>query len=146
MFSRIKPELAPSLVILLACSFILLGAFVLAPSGSNGHSVSVGRIALPEVCIFQNLTGLPCPGCGLTRSITSAVRGDISGSLSHHRLGFLTVVYILIQFFISLGVVFVSKFRDGLQVIGRYLNINSYSMRFPRFIKRRIFFRRSARY
>ena len=122
MLSRIKPELAPSLVILVACSCILLGAFVLAPPVSNGHSFAVGRIILPETCIFQNLTGLPCPGCGMTRSITSAVRGDISGSLSHHRLGLLTMIYILSQFLLSLGVVFVSKFRDGLQHIGRYLN------------------------
>ncbi len=122
MFSRIKPELAPSLVILVACSSILLGAFVLAPSTSGGHPIAVGRIALPEICIFQNLTGLPCPGCGMTRSITSAVRGDIAGSLSHHRLGLLTMIYILSQFLLSLGVVFISRLRDRLQHIGRYLN------------------------
>ena len=122
MFSRIKPELAPSLVILAACSCILLGAFILTPTTSAGNSISVGRITLPGICIFQNLTGLPCPGCGMTRSITSAIRGDIAGSLSHHRLGLLTMIYILSQFLLSLGVVFISKFRDGLQNIGRNLN------------------------
>ncbi|MCJ7581935.1 MAG: DUF2752 domain-containing protein, partial [Candidatus Aminicenantes bacterium] len=122
MFSRIKPELAPSLVVLAACSCILLGAFILAPSASDGNPIAVGRITFPEICIFQNLTGLPCPGCGMTRSITSAVRGDIAGSLRHHRLGLLTMIYILSQFLLSLGVVFVSKFRDRLQHFGRYLN------------------------
>lgn len=122
MLSRIKPELAPSLVILVACSCILLGAFVLTPPASGGHSIAVGRITLPETCIFFNLTGLPCPGCGMTRSITSAVRGDISGSFSHHKLGFLTVIYILSQFLLSLGVVFISGLRDRLQHVGKYLN------------------------
>jgi len=122
MLSRINPELAPSLVVLVACSCILLGALVLAPPGSGSHSISVGRITLPEICIFQNLTGLPCPGCGMTRSITSAVRGDIAESLSHHRLGLLTMIYILSQFLLNLGVVFISKFRDKLQRAGRYLN------------------------
>jgi len=122
MLSRIKPELGPSFVILVACSCILLGAFVLAPSTSGGHSIAVGRITLPETCIFKNLTGLPCPGCGLTHSVTSAVRGDISGSFLHHRLGLLTVIYILSQFLVSLGVVFISGLRDRLQHVGRFLN------------------------
>lgn len=122
MLSRIKPELAPSLVILVACSCILLGAFVLVPPVSGGHSISVGRILLPDICIFKNLTGLPCPGCGLTHSITSAVRGNISGSFLFHRLGWLTVIYILSQFLLSLGVVFISGLRDRLQRVGKFLN------------------------
>ena len=122
MLSRIKPELAPSLVILVACSCILMGAFVLAPPATGGHSIAVGRIMLPETCIFFNLTGLPCPGCGMTRSITSVVHGDISGSFLHHRLGLLTVIYILSQFLVSLGVVFFSGLRGGLQKVGRILN------------------------
>ena len=122
MFSRIKPELAPSLVILVACTFILTTAFILTPSASGENPIGVGRITLPDICIFKNLTGLPCPGCGMTRSITSAVRGDFAGSFVHHRLGLLTLIYILTQFLLSLGVVFISKFRDSLQHIGRYLN------------------------
>ncbi len=122
MFSWIKPELAPSLVILVACSCILLGAFVLAPPASGGHSIAVGRFALPEICIFKNLTGLPCSGCGMTHSIISAVRGDFSGSFLFHRLGLLTVIYILSQFLLSLGVVFITGLRDRLQHIGRFLN------------------------
>lgn len=122
MFSRITPELAPTIVVLATCICILLGALVLAPSVSGGPSIAVGPITLPEICIFKNLTGLPCPGCGMTRSIISAVRGDISGSFFHHRLGLLTMAYILSQFLLSLGVVFVSKFRNRLQHIGKYLN------------------------
>jgi hypothetical protein len=122
MLSRIKSELAPNLVILLACSCILLGVFVLAPPAAGSHSIAVGRIVLPETCIFKNLTGLPCPGCGITRSMTSAVRGDISGSFSYHKLGLLTLIYILSQFFLNLGLVFISRFRNRLQDIGRYLN------------------------
>lgn len=122
MLSRIKPELGPSFVILVACSCILLGAFVLVPNTSGGPSIAVGRITLPETCIFKNLTGLPCPGCGLTHSVTSAVRGDISGSLSHHRLGLLTIIYILSQFLVSLGVIFLSGLRERLQKLGKFLN------------------------
>jgi hypothetical protein len=38
-------------------------------------------------CPFLSLTGLPCPGCGMTRSCFSLLRGDLAGSLSYHALG-----------------------------------------------------------
>lgn len=41
----------------------------------------------PVICPFRLLTGLPCPGCGLTRSWVFAVHGDIGASLSAHPFG-----------------------------------------------------------
>lgn len=35
-------------------------------------------------CPILHLFGVPCPGCGLTRGITSLVRGDLQASLSFH--------------------------------------------------------------
>jgi hypothetical protein len=35
-------------------------------------------------CPFKSLTGLPCPGCGFTRSMESVTTGDISGSFLHN--------------------------------------------------------------
>jgi hypothetical protein len=52
---------------------------------------------LPQVCSFKTLTGLPCPGCGLTRSVVAAVHGDARDSLAHHRLGFVLVAYLALQ-------------------------------------------------
>jgi hypothetical protein len=45
--------------------------------------------ALPHVqlCMFQRLTGTPCPGCGMTRSILRLSLGDLVGSLRMHPLG-----------------------------------------------------------
>ena len=39
------------------------------------------------LCMFQNLTGLPCPGCGMTRSVLRLSQGDLLGSLRMHPLG-----------------------------------------------------------
>ncbi len=48
-----------------------------------------GRIAhLPTVCPFYLLTGLPCPGCGLTRAFVCLGHGQIVSSLHWHPLGF----------------------------------------------------------
>jgi hypothetical protein len=49
---------------------------------------SNGRIAhLPSVCLFYNLTGLPCPGCGLTRSFVCLGHGHWREALHWHPLG-----------------------------------------------------------
>ncbi|MFT4126645.1 MAG: DUF2752 domain-containing protein [Gordonia sp. (in: high G+C Gram-positive bacteria)] len=41
----------------------------------------------PIVCPFRLLTGLPCPGCGLTRSWVYAMHGDWSQSFAAHPFG-----------------------------------------------------------
>jgi len=38
-------------------------------------------------CLFRSAFGLPCPGCGLTRSIVALWRGDLLLSLRYHPLG-----------------------------------------------------------
>lgn len=37
-------------------------------------------------CLFRNLTGIPCPGCGMTRAWLSALRLDILAAFQHHPL------------------------------------------------------------
>ena len=47
-----------------------------------------GLIAgVPSVCPFFNLTGLPCPGCGLTRSFVSVGHGHVREAFAWHPLG-----------------------------------------------------------
>jgi hypothetical protein len=41
------------------------------------------------VCWIKSATGLPCPGCGLTRSISCALRGMVVESWQYHPFGFL---------------------------------------------------------
>jgi hypothetical protein len=38
------------------------------------------------VCPFANLTGLPCPGCGLTRATLHLLRADFAGAVRLHPL------------------------------------------------------------
>jgi hypothetical protein len=42
----------------------------------------------PTVCPLRRLTGLPCPACGLTRSVNAATHLRIRRSVSAHPLGF----------------------------------------------------------
>lgn len=40
-----------------------------------------------SVCGFKNLTGLPCPGCGLTHSFCALGKGEVTDALAFNLLG-----------------------------------------------------------
>lgn len=76
--SRGRIRLTPGGVVAVA----LLGAVVVPL-----HWIEVG----PLLCPFRLLTGLPCPGCGMTRSVVALAHGDLHASLFYHPLGFVVV-------------------------------------------------------
>jgi hypothetical protein len=45
----------------------------------------------PVVCPFRLATGLPCPGCGLTRSWVYIAHGDFGDALRANPFGYLTM-------------------------------------------------------
>ena len=38
------------------------------------------------VCPFALITGMACPGCGMTRAASSLIRGDLTTALGYHPL------------------------------------------------------------
>jgi Protein of unknown function (DUF2752) len=40
--------------------------------------VALAHVKLPAFCLFKAATGIPCPGCGVTRSIVALLHGDFS--------------------------------------------------------------------
>jgi hypothetical protein len=93
-----KGEQVPNLIVFGVCFCLLAGALILNPPDPGCALVRLGRTPLPSVCTFKNLTGLPCPGCGLVRSISALVHGRVAVSLACHRLGWLVFLYIAAQF------------------------------------------------
>jgi hypothetical protein len=49
------------------------------------------------ICPFRNLTGLPCPGCGLTRGVYHLAHGEIAKALSFHILSPLFYVVVILE-------------------------------------------------
>jgi hypothetical protein len=115
-------ELTAHWIVLILCVCILMGALVLSPPKPDSSYLHIGHIPLPDTCSFKNLTGLPCPGCGLTRSIVSGIHGDFKASFMYHRLGLLTIAYICLQFLYRLIMIAVPSLREHLFYSGKMLN------------------------
>lgn len=77
-----------------AASLWPVAATVLRPSTLVVIGLAVGAL-LPlgllttgaEFCPFKVATGLPCPGCGITRASVAFLHGDLPTSFYYHPLG-----------------------------------------------------------
>lgn len=54
------------------------------------------------LCFHQALIGIPCPGCGLTRSLSCGLRGMFQESYAYHPMGFPILALFLAVAFQSL--------------------------------------------
>ena len=61
----------------IALSGLILGAFVLPPEGAG-----------PPTCSMLTTTGIPCPSCGLTRSVTSIFHGHFHAAWQYNPFGY----------------------------------------------------------
>jgi Protein of unknown function (DUF2752) len=66
--------------------------------GLAGLAAAVGLSWLPQqvgaglpLCLFRELLGLPCPGCGMTRALHALAHGEVAAALRYHPLAPLVV-------------------------------------------------------
>ena len=59
----------------------IVPAILIIISGMVLYAFLTGKF---QLCVFRNVTGLPCPGCGLTRAFLSLIQGRWSDSLRFH--------------------------------------------------------------
>lgn len=72
---------------------IVIGAIVV-PAPSLGASTVLG---LPKLCLFRNITGIACPGCGMTRSLIATGHLHFVDAVAFHPLG--PPVLLLLMFY-----------------------------------------------
>jgi hypothetical protein len=118
----VRKELFPHLVILIVCFSILAATLILQPASPGTSHLRLGKIYMPDMCILRATTGVPCPGCGLSRSMVAAIHGDFGRSLAFHRLGLLTLLYVVLQFSCRLGIFVIPRWRISLIRYGKFLN------------------------
>jgi Protein of unknown function (DUF2752) len=57
----------------------------------------------PTLCPVALLTGVACPGCGMTRALAWLVRGDLGTALTYHPLAPLVIALIVVATGWALG-------------------------------------------
>jgi hypothetical protein len=65
---------------ILVCGPLLFILLYLWPVNDNPRS---------SICMMRRTTGIPCPTCGMTRSLASLAKGQFSQSLDYHPFGIL---------------------------------------------------------
>jgi len=71
-----------------AMTLLLIASFLVPPDGISGLST----------CGFYTGTGIPCPGCGMTRSFACISHGHFKKAWDYHPFGFL--LYSIMLFFL----------------------------------------------
>ena len=72
------------LAIFLICASMVGVALMLTPSTG---AVAVGGFDVPILCGFRKVTGVGCPGCGMTRSFTFMAHGEWLAAWNLNMLG-----------------------------------------------------------
>ncbi len=73
-------------VLLILSAGILLAAFFLQAGRSTVVLPFINQ-PLPELCMLRRMTGMTCPGCGLTRCFISLAHGDWAAAWAHNPAG-----------------------------------------------------------
>ncbi len=86
------------LVVFIGCAALILLSSLLSINASGAVSVT-GRegASLPGVCMGKRLTGVDCPGCGLTRSFVAMGNGQFAQAFQVHRIGVIIYLLVLLQ-------------------------------------------------
>jgi hypothetical protein len=74
---------------------VLAMAFRLDTTGSV--AIPGMQQSMPTICSFRRLTGLPCPGCGLTRCFVALAHGNWGAAWRYNPAGFLVFALVLGQ-------------------------------------------------
>jgi len=74
------------IVLLVLSAGVLLAAFVLQAGGSTVVIPLINQ-PLPELCALRRMTGMSCPGCGLTRCFISLAHGDLAAAWAYNPAG-----------------------------------------------------------
>jgi len=85
-------------IIFFSMAVAVIGAsFLLRSEGPDSVFLPGTEQAMPELCVSRRIFGLPCPGCGLTRSFISISQGQLSRAWRFNPVSFLLYPFIFIQ-------------------------------------------------
>lgn len=100
---------------------VLYGILILLAGSIYGMIVSVTGVGLP--CMFHTITGLQCPGCGVTHMCTALMKLDL-----HHAIQANPVIFALLPLWIVSFIKNIILYvRTGSYQLNRIENILLYA-------------------
>jgi hypothetical protein len=82
--ARLRGQITGDQVFLGLSAAIVLASLLLS---ADEAAVQVFGWTVPPLCLWKNLLGLDCPGCGLTRSFVMMGHGAFAAAFERHALG-----------------------------------------------------------
>lgn len=81
---------------------------ILLGEGISYYLIKIRNITIP--CFFKYITNIPCPGCGLTRSILSILNLDLISAIKYNILGIpLFITIILLNIYLIKDIIYSKK-------------------------------------
>jgi hypothetical protein len=85
----------------------------------------------PLICPFRFLTGIPCPGCGMTRSFLAIARGDVHQAVFYNLFGpVLFAIFLLAVIHITLELTTGHKIKTFYTQLWNHKKLKSLSLTF----------------
>ena len=66
-------------------------------------------------CVFRKITGLQCPGCGMTRALTALVHGNPAEAMEYNALS-LTLIPLIGIFLLIRAVKYIKTGKEGFSL------------------------------
>ena len=95
--------------------FLLLALFLVPPPGPDNKSL----LGLPDLCPIKALTHIPCPGCGISRSLVCTAHGELARAFLLHPLG--PVFFVILAGFVALRLF--PKLQPSTKLINRWAGV-----------------------
>ncbi len=92
-----RPHLTQHVVFLVVCTGAIAASFLLSVNTGSKVETPWLSIPLPSVCQFRNVTGLNCPGCGLTRAFVSIAHGRFIEAWNYNAASLLVFAFVTSQ-------------------------------------------------
>lgn len=81
-------------------------------------------------CPFKAISGIPCPGCGMTRAVLSACKGDFREAFRYHPLWIVAVPLVLVEVLNAMGGIKIpAKVNNIILIIAGVLLLAVYIIR-----------------
>ncbi len=82
----------------------------------------VTKSDMPSICLIRQITGLKCPGCGMSRALLSLIQLDIKTAVGYNLLALPILIYI-IYIMICAAASYIKSGRVSLFPKPEWLNI-----------------------